>query len=131
MDIAFQNKLRLLDALRSLSLGDPTTAGAQLSSLRNAFLLFGSYSEDNCSAVDTLDYVAKSGEYSISYGLGVTPSGIRISDIIYQMESYPFPSELKTKFPSLTEEEWAAAMRIVVLILSALESLTVKEAGND
>jgi hypothetical protein len=117
------NSVLLQDALRAIT----TVSGSRrevkrvLKSLREALLLFGSQSEDNCFAVRHLDIRKHEDRAASRSALSVLPSGISLSSIVYEVESMPLPKRVEKRLPTLSQSEWSAAMRIVVLILKAFE----------
>ena len=94
---------------------------------RHSILLFGSESEGNLQAARSVEYITKTERNVTTGGLGVRPAGVHLSDIIYCVESEPMPAAVAERFPQLTTSEWEAAMRIMVLLLKALERRTVAD----
>ena len=53
-------------------------------------------------------------------GVG-THSGILASSIINTLEESPIPTEVKSRYPQLSEREWQGILRYCTLVLCALE----------
>lgn len=84
--------------------------------IRQIITDFASATPDNLSCATRLRLV-QGPDY---IGLG-TRNGTLLSDLINRAEDFAPPAELKSACPGLTDEDWAAALRLCTLILSDLE----------
>jgi len=65
--------------------------------------------------------------------LAIRVAGTRTSlvDLLWSLEAGPIPESVQLNQPDLTARQWDAAMRIVVLILGALESERLPGGADD
>lgn len=93
--------------------------------LMQALLDFGSETEDNQNCVQHMEFgIAQNSNISIPkdvYALKIRDKNILLSDIIFSGISLEMPNSVQIDFPELTTQEWEAAIRMVSLILLALE----------
>jgi hypothetical protein len=92
-----------------------------MKTFREALLLFGSHTDDNCLSAKQIELIPHNDGHVAELALSVVPSGITLSDIIYAVESLPLPDQVAKDLPTLSEAEWSAAMRVIVLILKSFE----------
>jgi hypothetical protein len=90
--------------------------------LMRAFLDFGSETEDNLNCATHVDYgSAEDGLSNPHVGLRLKQKAILLSELMNVVESLPLPELVQADFPSLTEEEWSAALRMMTMVLIAFE----------
>ncbi|MEV6711485.1 hypothetical protein AB0M48_05495 [Lentzea sp. NPDC051208] len=82
---------------------------------KRALVEFGSETPDNLNSIEQLELdPARSA-------LVLRRHGIPISDLLHAAEDSDVPPSVREAFPLVTQAEWDAAMRLVTLILIALE----------
>lgn len=96
---------------------------------RNALLSLFSETPDNESAANLIEYGEVNEEECKILGLKVKGKNILLSDIMYYgIENIrAIPEEVRQGLPSLTQEDWDAATRIITLLLFSLELKQKKE----
>lgn len=92
--------------------------------LMQAFLAFGSQTDDNMNCYNHVEYglVPAVGCKPSAYALKLKGKDIALSDVIYAVEDLPLPDAIKEQVPNITSEEWAAVTRMATMIFIALES---------
>jgi hypothetical protein len=91
-------------------------------SLMRSFLDFGSETEDNLHCTAHVDYGSVEDALSnLHVGLRLKDQAILLSDLMNVVESLPLPELVQADFPSLTEEEWSAGLRMITMVLIAFE----------
>ena len=120
--------VNLFCELARRSFTDPPS-GQQRKQLMEAFLEFGSQTEDSLNCYNHIEYGLVPGFRCrrSAYGLKLKGKDVPISDVIHAVEDLRLPNEIKEQFPNLTSEEWDAVTRMATMILIALES----EAASD
>lgn len=113
-DKARQNALR--DLMEAAAAGKETDEA--LKQVKH-MLTLGYDTEDNRNAMDRLKF-AKAGKFP-SLGLTVGEPPVLLSDILWTVEGMPIPNEVQTSFPQLKQDEWEAAIRTIILILTTYE----------
>jgi len=95
-----------------------------------ARLMFASAGEDNLACVEELSIgrvVDKMDEGSPyqgpAWGLRLTESDeIGISKLLWTAEGSPIPDAVREAFPAVTQSQWDAVFRLMMLICMVLES---------
>lgn len=100
---------------------DPATDDANFN---QAFKAFASETEDNLAALVRVHYThledAFPGDNKV--GLSVGPRRVPLSSVSHALESMPVPKDITEYIADgLSQDEWEAAMRVITVILSALE----------
>lgn len=85
------------------------------SAFKRALLDFGSETPDNLNCAEQLELDPSRS------ALVLRKHGIPISDLLNVAEDSDVPPSVREAFPLVTQAEWDAAMRLVTLILIALE----------
>ncbi len=121
---------RFFAALRAIAGAKPGSADpVELTArLREELLRLGSRGEDNVSATELLEVgpVPVLGAPELDcLGLRLRGSQTALSDVFWSVEEEPFPEGVREANPEMTEAEWDAATRAVVLLLLAIESEAV------
>ena len=88
-----------------------------LDEVRESLIHFGSETDDNLRALGAL----KALKSDRGCGLTVDGVGISLADLINRMEGIAVPAEISDSVPGLTQERWEASLRIITLLLVALE----------
>jgi hypothetical protein len=107
-----------------LLLGEIDDHAAFTREFRAAFLRLGSATADNVNAVERIEYgIAEDGsdlpkEYA---GLKLKDHGILLTDVAHAIEDLPLPEQLRAYYPQLTEADWAAATRMITMLLVSLD----------
>ncbi len=126
----------LWDALTSIvqanRIPKPSDLGPATARVRDALLAVGSETPDNVNLVKHIEFgaIADGSEPVTWLGPMISGKPILLSDIVWALEEEAIPPSVRESIPSLSEEEWSAAIRIIVLILTALER-PVRETGTD
>jgi hypothetical protein len=121
---------RFFAILRAIAGAKPGTADpVELTArLRDELLRLGSRGDDNVRATDLLEVgpvdVLGSPEKQ-RLGLRLRGSKTALADLFWSVEEEPVPRAVREANPAITEFEWQAAARALVLLLSALESQAV------
>jgi hypothetical protein len=90
--------------------------------LMRSFLDFGSETKDNLGCAAHVDYGSAEDALSNQHiGLRLKEKAILLSDLMNVVESLPLPDLVQAEFPSLTEEEWSAGLRMITMVMIALE----------
>lgn len=122
--MAKRNPFRKQLCSLATTLPSPADLQSRSDELMQAFLLFGSETEDNLSCVQHVEYgwVNKRdfGPPSIC-GLKLHDKPLLISDLIYALGGYDLLPLIRQNYPDLTEEEWDATLRITTIILLSFE----------
>jgi hypothetical protein len=91
---------------------------------RAAFLRLGSATADNVNAAERIEYgVAEDGsdlpkEYA---GLKLKGHDILLTDVAHAIEDLPLPDQVRAYYPDLTDADWAAATRMITMLLVSLD----------
>ena len=119
-----QRRLRktLIDATAkaqsSVELKDATQA------LREALLTFGSETPDNVQCAQHVEFGwvrrRRFGPSDVM-GLKIRGKPVLISDLIHAIEDAVVPRKVQRQYPTITADDWAAARRLVTLILLAFQ----------
>ncbi len=126
----------LWDALTSIVQANrtpkPADLGPATARLRDALLAVGSETPDNLDCVNRIVFgaVADSDEPVTWLGPMIADKPILLSDILWALEAGPVPESVRERIPGLEDEDWDAAIRIIMLIMSALER-PVKDTATD
>ena len=91
---------------------------------REAFVRLGSATEDNVDAAAHIEYgVAGACAYAPHgfAGLKVRGRNILLTDVAHAVEDLPLPAQVRAYYPDLTEAEWAAATRVITMLLQSLD----------
>lgn len=91
---------------------------------RDAFLRLGSETADNLNAVNRIEYgIARAdGNLIEGYaGLKLTGHDILLTDVAHAIEDLPLPAEVQAYYPGLTDADWAAATRMITMLLVSLD----------
>ncbi|QHT65547.1 hypothetical protein GXP67_02130 [Rhodocytophaga rosea] len=119
----------LLMYMANLRFTDPQVQSMN-EQFRTALLDFASETPDNLASVDNIEIGKIRVNGRLESGLKIKGKKIMLSELMHSIEEMDLPEEIKAEYPKLTQEEWAAATRIMTLILSSLEDdfrkLTVK-----
>jgi len=98
--------------------------------LRAAVGRSASESEGNVRAAELLEighvHVPETGIERI--GLKIRNKPYLLSEVAYAVENSDLPDYVGEQLPDLSQDEWAAAMRMVVLILLELEGAPAQSA---
>lgn len=86
---------------------------------REAFSSYVSLTPDNEAAIQRVRFgLYRDHDGSNHYGLGLEQEGVLLADLLVEIEADKRIREiLLSKFPSLSKEGWAAAIRVVVLLM--------------
>jgi len=111
-----------------------TENSATSEALLKAFLEYAGDTPDNAEAAKLVEYGTVKQEYLISgskqtLGLKLKDKPVMLSDIMNVVENCPLPAQVKRQFPDLSAREWAAATRLITVILAALERRVTKAVG--
>ena len=93
------------------------------SRLMQAFLDYGSETEDNLNGFNHIEYgpVPVLEGRSPELGFKIKGEAIFVSDILNRIEDMEIPPYIKEHFPDLTDDEWSAATRIATMVFIAPE----------
>ena len=115
-------RTRFLKSLTANSRGDAAATKA----LRRALLEHASETPDNLACAKHIRLSTVKALYSKGNTKGLTLRGRwLLSDILWQAESRRIPKAIRKGYRGITQQEWEAVQRLVVLVFSALESDTV------
>ncbi len=95
---------------------------ATTDALREALLALGSETPDNLAAVARVEAGLLIDEEAPGLGLRLTASGLALSTVLNMLESSQMPADLAESLPQLTQSDYAAVLRVAVLVLSAFEN---------
>lgn len=115
--VALRSLLAEFSLDRNPNMADYTTR------FREAFIAFGSETEDNLNAVSRIDV----GELldtrpAFLSGLRISSSGHSVSGILNTLEGEPIPESIRTAMPELDQEDFDSALRVAVLCLSVFDN---------
>lgn len=99
---------------------------------RDAFLLFGSQTEDNLSCAENVQVGMVNDGTSLRrpiVGLRLANSGPSLSTVLNSAEGCPVPAQLLADFPDMTQAQWDAVLRIATMLFVALEGEPTAHAG--
>jgi hypothetical protein len=91
---------------------------------REAFLRLGSGTPDNAHAAAHIEYgVAGACPYAPRgfAGLKIRGRNLLLTDVAHAVEDLPLPAQVRAYYPDLTEVEWAAATRMITMLLQSLD----------
>jgi hypothetical protein len=91
---------------------------------RAAFLRLGSETADNLNAAERIEYgVVETGtDPPKGYaGLKLKGHDILLTDVAHAIEDVPLPDEVRAYYPALTDADWAAATRMITMLLASLD----------
>jgi hypothetical protein len=116
----------LVDTIRAACRAGRDDAALPVSTaeIRQALLAFGSQTPENRACAEQIDFgpsVGRRAGPERKVGLRIAGSNLLVSDILYETEDAGMPKAVRAACPDLTEDAWAAAMRLVMLILLSLE----------
>lgn len=92
--------------------------------LRHAFLRLGSDTPDNRNAIDRIEYgLVRDRPFPPRsvLALKIRNTDVLLSEIVNSVEDLDLPRRVGAAFPALTGQDWHAAMRMVTMVLIALE----------
>lgn len=95
--------------------------------IREALLIFGSETPDNRACAERIEYGLSPGDGM--FGLRIAGKPIPLTGIAWALEDGPMPPNIREKFPTLTEDGWDAATRLITLILAAFERQGPERTG--
>lgn len=88
-----------------------------------ALMRFGSDTDDNAQCVDRVGigcFQDAAGKWRI--GPKLRNAEISVADLLNRVEGMPIPPQLTEEYPSVSQEDWDAVLRLAVLTLVACES---------
>lgn len=91
---------------------------------RDAFLGLGSETADNVNAAERIEYgvATVDGNPIAGYaGLKLKGHDILLTDVAHAIEDLPLPDEVRAYYPGLTDADWAAATRMITMLLVSLD----------
>lgn len=98
---------------------------------RDAFLLFGSQTEDNLSCAENVQVGIVNDGTSLRrpiVGLRLASSGPSLSTVLNSAEGCPVPAQLVADSPEMTQAQWDAVLRMATMLLLALEGEPTADA---
>ena len=119
-----KSKERFASLLCELAQSDDNSRQAKGRELMQAFLEFGSATDDNMNCYSHIEYGSVppgACNPKETYGLKLKGKDILISDVVHLLEGLDLPDRIKKDFPNITENEWAAVTRMATMILIAFE----------
>ncbi len=111
-----------ISALAALPAGGPAERRDAVERFRRAAIRYGLSTDDNRKALEQIGVIQSRSSHAAVSGLGLERTGTLLSEILWELEASDIPEAVIAQFGALQQEEWSAAMRMVVLILSAFES---------
>lgn len=118
--------------LSDRSYADQSVSPDVLEKFKEAFKVMGSYTPDNVSCIDLIDYVLfTKGSDSLQWSLSIKcgEENVSIPDILWVLEELPPPSIILEKFPSLDQEIWSKMMRFILMLVHGY-SVDKEDAGH-
>ncbi|WP_322780107.1 hypothetical protein [Frankia sp. Cas4] len=127
----FSAKNMFLASLVAIARQSSTLPGELNAEFRQAFLDFGSETEDSASAVDRLLIRQVNGSHPSVIALTVGANAVPLASVTNSAEGSDIPTGVREDFPELEQADWDAVLRVVTLILTALESEPLLAAGSE
>lgn len=113
---------RFLAALVAVA-GEPGSADQLDAAFVRSLLDFGSETDDNTRStarVGVRELVGPGGKRRL--GLALRHGDIPLADIVNAAEGSALPPSIAEDYPSVSQEDWDAILRLTTLILAAIES---------
>jgi hypothetical protein len=91
---------------------------------RDAFLRLGSATADNLNAAERIEYgvAESSADVPTGYaGLKLKDHDILLTDVAHAIEDVALPDQVRAYYPDLTDADWAAATRMITMLLASLD----------
>lgn len=86
-------------------------------------LQFGSETEDNTRCIERLGITRiRHSHGGDAVGFGIRGEVVSVVDILNSAEGGPLPDLVANEFPSVTQDDWDAVLRLAALVLTALEA---------
>ncbi|WP_322780092.1 hypothetical protein [Frankia sp. Cas4] len=127
----FSIKSTFLSSLVSIA-RQPSTLPSELNEeFRRALLDFGSMTDDNVSAVDRVLIQRTNGNDPSVIALTVGANAVPLASVTNSAEGSDIPAGVRGDFPELEQADWDAVLRVVTMILTALESEPLLETGPE
>lgn len=95
---------------------------AYSSQVMASFAQFGSKTPSNQHCYENIEYskaVSRSNPDVLSYGFKLKGKEVFVGHVINAVEGMELPREIAEEFPSLTNEDWEAIMRMATMIIQA------------
>ncbi len=89
--------------------------------MQKAILDYGSETPDNIACADQLEVAAYQELDRTYHGIRLSHLGVGLSTLINAAEGCPIPDQLKNQFPTISQAEWDAVLRLCTLLVTALE----------
>jgi hypothetical protein len=120
------NKALFLHVLKHLAASSPDGKAVQDADaqFREGFLTFGSETPDNSACVDEIGFGSLPPNptgYASLLGFVLRRSGLVVSDILNEAEGCPIPEQVGREFPTLSQGEWDAILRLATMLVLAYE----------
>lgn len=115
-------KSEFIASLAALPAGGSAERRDAVERFRRAAIHYGSSSDDNRKALEQIGVIQSRLSQTAVLGLGLERSGALLSEIVWELEASDIPEAVSAHFGAMQQEEWSAAMRVVVLILTAFEA---------
>lgn len=119
-----KSKQKFGSLLCGLAQSDSNPPAIARNELMEAFLEFGSQTDDNMNCYRHIEYgpvLRNDWQPKETYGLKLKGKNILISDVIHLVEDLDLPDRIKENFPDITSDEWSAVTRMATMILLAFE----------
>ncbi len=88
---------------------------------KKTLLDFASETPDNLESVERIEVGKVWDGNWLHSGLKIKDKKIKLSELMYSIESMDLPEAIKAEHPALTQEDWEATTRIMTLIMMSLE----------
>ena len=89
---------------------------------RQALLIFSSHSDDNVACAEELDIGTFSQmEGTVEAGVRIRALGRLVSNVLWNAEGCPVPTQLREAIPEITQQQWDASLRFATLLMTAFE----------
>ena len=106
----------------------PDGLAAATAKLRQAIVMLGLGTPDNRTAVDLVAYCSTEGRERAdapdtfpSAALRLTTKDVCLTSVLHAMEGSDIHPNVRTAFPGITQDEWDAMMRVILMILTSIE----------
>jgi hypothetical protein len=86
-----------------------------------AFLRLGSETPDNVNAASRIEYGVSADAPKGYAGLKLKDHDVLLTDVAHAIEDLALPAEVRAYYPGLTEADWAAATRMITMLLASLD----------